>query len=138
MGGRCKRPVQEVFLDLILFNSKINNECIEWTGQLQAYGYGVLYYKNKMYLIHRYLYCIIHKLSYNNTSEVHHICKNKKCINSKHLELKTKVEHAKLHGYKKICWRGHDTSITGRSKQGVCLICRKLWHDIYNKERQNV
>jgi len=83
------------FIKKILGKIRIDGECWIWTGQIR-FGYPrQKYSKRKKILVHRFLYNFFH----NDLSKhliVHHICKNKICVNPIHLKAMTRSEQGKL------------------------------------------
>ena len=68
--------------------------CMNWTGSLNLYGYGVTRYAGKIMLAHRASYLFsVGKI--NNNLCVLHTCDNPKCINPEHLWLGTHQDNMK-------------------------------------------
>lgn len=62
--------------------------CIEWTGSVAGYGYGVLSFYKRNYYVHRLAYRLfIGKIP--NHLMVCHRCDNPRCFNPEHLFLGT-------------------------------------------------
>lgn len=128
--------LKKKLLFAIIENTKIEGECIIYTGVITSDGYGQLSHDYKRYRIHRLIGCIVRNLEYNTDYEFHHTCGNKLCVNSNHVIPLTKREHSQITGKRKICINGHDTSVVGRSKNNVCLACRKMYNNINNKKNK--
>lgn len=68
------------------------NGCIEWTGAINAHGYGQSSYyvdgKQRNCNAHRFSYLVTHG-EIPEGMHVHHVCYNRRCINPAHLELRT-------------------------------------------------
>lgn len=112
---------------------KINKQtgCWEWLGGTFTNGYGVFKAKRKTWRAHRYSYTIS-KGKIPENKILHHKCENKLCVNPKHLEPITILEHPKIstnHNTNKThCIRGHLLSgknlyITPSSGKRVCSKC---------------
>lgn len=109
------------------------DDCIEATGKPDATtGYVRKSVGNRIYYAHRLAFAA----QYGDIPEgmqIHHMCRNKLCINTKHLRLVTPKEHSKEHGLngiakihadKQECKRGHP--LDGKNKkQRYCLECHR-------------
>jgi hypothetical protein len=82
------------------FNSQyeIIHGCWVWKSYLSKIGYGRFYFKGKLMLAHRYSYENFVGLIPDNM-EVDHKCKNKSCVNPKHLEAVTHKENIRRYFY---------------------------------------
>jgi len=95
--------------------------CVVFTGH-KIKGYGVIKYQGKNQYVHRVIWYLQHK---EWVKEIDHKCRNKACINIKHLRPVTHSENMLNVEKKTKCKRGHEfTSHNGR--QNICLICRNL------------
>lgn len=72
------------FKNRTILNPKTN--CWEWKGKLMG-KYGP----------HRFFFWLFKGINPGNL-EIHHSCKNQKCVNPDHLEAVTFEEHQKRHG----------------------------------------
>ena len=104
--------------------------CWNWTGNISL-GYGQFASSKKSTRnAHRVLF--EHFNGEVGKLDVHHTCKNKKCVNPAHLKAISRKDHRVLETHKKICPRGHirkdniskgnvreDSTSTG----GQCLTC---------------
>ena len=68
-------------------------DCIVWGGRIGKSGYGFFYYAGKKILAHRFAFAMINKYWPKHTLD--HLCRNKRCINTVHLEDITAKEHGK-------------------------------------------
>ena len=60
------------------------NECLLWNGELTDKGYGIFWYKGKHIMAHRCSYELFVS-EIPKDKQIHHICKNKSCVNPEHL-----------------------------------------------------
>ena len=67
-----------------LESTKITHSCIEWTGNLNAFGYGRFGYESVRVMAHRYSYELFVG-PIPNGNVIHNMCKNRKCVNPSHL-----------------------------------------------------
>lgn len=82
------------------------NKCWEWTGAIDAYGYGSFYFKRKSYKSHRLMYEIHYAEPLNNLHCLHK-CDNRKCVNPLHLFSGTNLDNVKDKIEKGRCYTGN-------------------------------
>lgn len=90
--------------------------CWLWIGYITNNGYGMIHYKRKTDYSHRVSYQIF-KGKIPENKELDHLCRNRSCINPKHLEPVIRSENALrglgpkklglLNSSKKKCQNGH-------------------------------
>lgn len=71
----------------------VNGECREWSLALNSDGYGILSVRGRSVRAHRYAY----KLSGSELPDgaaLDHICRNKRCVEPKHLRIASKKQNA--------------------------------------------
>ena len=70
--------------------------CVEWTGAINASGYGNVRIDGKVMCVHRDAYRSYYGLSWEDIKDliVRHKCDNPCCANPFHLELGTKYDNA--------------------------------------------
>lgn len=80
--------------------------CWLWTGSLHPYGR--ISVEGRGQGAHRFAYELVHGPLFEN-AELHHICRNKGCVNPDHLMALTRAAHGLLDGryYKTHCIHGH-------------------------------
>lgn len=121
------------------------NGCHEWTGCINAYGYGIVGIKYKKYLAHRVAWELANGPIPDGLS-VCHSCDNPPCVNLEHLWLGTHKENmadrdakgrGKEHNAKLNCPAGHpfdeaNTKIRSNG-QRVCKTCSRESQRRYSK-----
>ena len=126
---------------------KIIDECFVWQRALDKDGYGSFYFLKKLRRAHRVAYYF----SFGDIPEnmvIDHTCKNRACVNPKHLRVVTKLqntmENSKSVGAvnkaKKLCKNGHPFD-KKYGKQRYCSICNsakrvrlaRKWREEANK-----
>jgi hypothetical protein len=73
------------------------DECWNWNSAIDTYGYGVFqlsYPKRQTVKAHRVSYELMVS-SIPDDLTIDHLCRNKKCVNPKHLEVVTASENAR-------------------------------------------
>ena len=106
--GRPTQPVKERFWKYI--EAKGSDECWEWKGQRDRYGYGKFKYKTDKWrdvkahrLVWEFTYGPIPKgEGYHGTVIRHFVCDNPPCCNPKHLKPGTTAENNADRKLKKI------------------------------------
>lgn len=115
-----------------------NNGCWEWIGAKTAEGYGTAVVSYKQTSAHRHLYQSVHGLLPKNI-QLDHLCKNKGCVNPKHLEPVTAHENlmrsdsmSAINNRKIQCINGHEFSENNtyyrwrkNRRERDCKTCRK-------------
>ena len=97
--------------------------CWIWNGAIRD-NYGRSWHRGKTYTSHRLSY----KLYVGDIikgNDIHHICKNKLCVNPSHLKSVSKKEHGKL-DLKTHCKYGHEFTPDNtykRKGKRWCKIC---------------
>ena len=125
-----------------LFFNKIivlDSGCWEWQGNLSVKGYGRIGLRGKLYKAHRICYELFYgKIPKGN--DIHHICKNKRCCNPRHLENMTHSDHSITDNHysnQSQCKHGHEynekNTIIYRGGR-VCLICSKKNNDYWRNK----
>lgn len=61
--------------------------CWEWNGSRHPKGYGLFFKNNRTHMAHRFAYESYNDVRLLPDMDVHHICKNKKCICPIHTEV---------------------------------------------------
>lgn len=126
---------------------KKTKSCWNWIGHVTPDGYGIIRFGGKNYRAHRLVYeLLVGKIPTGLVCD--HLCRNKKCVNPKHIEpVTSKVNTLRGTGLtaqnarKKDCKRGHPLSgknlkiIRGRTYR-TCRACHnELWRILRMRKR---
>ena len=104
-------------------------------GAMFRDGYGAMYCDGKMRRAHRVSYEIAHSITLEKENLIHHICRNKACVNPLHLECTTQYTHADSATYgnkeEKYCPHGHkytpeNTYWNRGGRSHECLQCKLI------------
>lgn len=122
------------------FFQKINKtlNCWIWVAHIHSSGYGSMTFKNKAMFAHRASYFLFNGNLIKGLS-IDHICRNKLCVNPKHLRQVTKKQNAlensnspsAINSRKKNCIRGHEfnkenTYVRPDRNGRMCRVCRGI------------
>ena len=108
------------------------NECWDWLGAVVADGYGQIRDQDgRVRGAHRLAW----EMAYGSVpdgKQLDHLCRNRKCVNIRHLEVVTNRENV-VRGFQSRqgdrCKFGHPYD-GGTKRQRVCLTCqRRRWHE---------
>lgn len=110
--------------------------CWEWTGALNSKGYGSMTNGRRgSQLTHRYAYELLVG-SIPRGLQIDHLCRNKSCLNTDHLEPVTNAENARrAAAVQTHCAQGHPLSgdnlrmkpRRGGRAQRSCITCQRRW-----------
>lgn len=128
------RTIPQFDLTRVLTRVEKSDSCWNWKGNVTRHGYGT--YGKSNLMAHRVVYqLLVGNLSQEDTLD--HLCKNKMCVNPKHLEpvpfkvnvLRSDNPYAK-NARKTMCHKGHpfndeNTYIHPKRGHRQCKVCRK-------------
>jgi hypothetical protein len=117
--------------------TKTESGCWEWTAHIDSNGYGRFGLRSASRLAHRVSY-LIHNGFIDAELFLDHLCRNRKCINPKHLEQVTNRENvargtawdwfsSKTHCPQKHEYSAENTYIYSDGRR-ACRTCDKLKH----------
>ena len=95
------------------------NGCWIWTRSKVTGGYGGFSVDGKLKRAHRVCYEIVHDVTLTSDQLLHHLCRNKACVNPAHLEIVSQLTHTDSATYgnkeKTHCPYGHEYT-TGNTR----------------------
>lgn len=94
-GRFCSCAYTEFFNELYSKILKQDNGCWVWIGSKNHtgfYGYGAIHWKNKTYLVHRFIYEMC-KGKIPNGMDLCHKCDNPPCCNPEHMFVGTRSDN---------------------------------------------
>lgn len=121
--------------------------CWQWTAYIDKDGYAKVHINKKNYRAHRWIW-EFERGPISKELEIDHLCRNRACQNTDHMELVTNLENTRrgnacYNRYKIECLRGHPYSGTNLylelHSEGIkrrCKICRKAQQAKYNEKRK--
>ena len=122
--------IEQKVIDRFNNNFIIKGECKLWNKYLDKDGYGTFYFKQKVRKAHRVAY-FMKNGSIPEGMVIDHTCKNRSCVNTKHLRVVTRTQNTMensnsvgaVNKSKTHCKNGH---VFDRFyDQRYCSICQK-------------
>lgn len=108
----------------------MSEECVLWTGKISKMGYGYIYLNGKTHFAHRLQFEKVFG-AIPAGMQLHHLCGNRSCVNPRHLEIVSPLEHAGKSPRVTHCPKGHEMTeensyrSPSRPKYASCLRCRR-------------
>lgn len=124
--------------------SSLGGSCWVFQGDIAPSGYGSVHIGTHGAFAHRVAWILLRGPIPRQT-EIHHLCKVRRCINPDHMQLVTRKEHMRIEGYalQTHCIHGHlfDESNTYIRRDGhggrMCRACdRERQRRKYHAKRQ--
>ena len=114
--------------------------CYIWTGTTTRKGYGIIEYNDKPVLVHRLAY-ELYVGTLDSLLVLDHICENKLCFNTKHLQQISQKENIQLYYERDSTRRGliciHGDLYIKEYKSGKkCMECNKIRNRLYEKDQR--
>lgn len=128
--------VYSLFMNLIdryckyLPDNLNENNCWEWKGCLDTYGYGMFNYKKKTCKAHRLMYEIHYAIELKDLHCLHK-CNNRKCVNPLHLFAGTNLDNIKDKVKKGRCYTGNqkgENNGASKLKDADVIEIRRLYN----------
>ena len=114
-------PPRDVSIRLVEQSFRTESGCLEWTGRLNRAGYAEIGIRHgRGYLAHRISWEIANGREVLPGHELHHICRNRCCIDPGHLTEVTRTQHAALHPEGRN--RGEDRPMAKLTDEAVLAI----------------
>ena len=120
--------------------------CWNWLGSVSDSGYGLFRYMGKTQKAHRVSYILFHG-SIDPQLVIDHLCKNKACVNPKHLDLVLQVENVRRglagkinnpQSSKLVCPMGHEYSGINKSRHRICHKCKVIRQLAYVQRKRAI
>lgn len=113
-------------VDALKYRTKRKGSCLVWTGSINQKGYGRINIDGRLVTAHRYAWYLEFG-AIPDGSQINHICWEKSCVNTDHLELASSYENA---SYRK--------GANSNSTSGIRNVSRKggRWHVSITKDRK--
>jgi len=121
-------------------------KCIAGVGKVdKSTGYYRVSIKGTVFYQHRISYQKANPNEDIKGKIIHHTCRNKGCINPKHLISISRKKHSKEHGLsgisklnseKTVCKLGHALKILNNGKR-ICIICKRKSAREYSKRNRD-
>jgi hypothetical protein len=121
--------------------------CWIWLASTTAQGYGQIYVKNRMVLVHVYLWEQMHGAKPPGMELDHAACDTTFCINPDHLRLVSHRDNmlrgsrnvCAINARKTHCKMGHELAgdnLILKDRYRYCRACRKAWQQVVEARRK--
>lgn len=116
-----------------------DSACWRWMGSVTATGYGRFSYQSRATWAHRASWQMFRGFIPEGM-EIDHTCRNRRCVNPKHLEPVSHRENVRRAADRPTCQRGHlwtsESTITDRKGHRRCRICANEYQRLFRQERR--
>lgn len=117
-----------------------NSDCILFIGGVNKDGYGLFRIMEIQYLAHRVSLILNERCDYIGY-EIHHLCENRRCVNTLHLKALLPIYHTKTKTFynsiKTSCIRGHrfteENTYVRENGKRECRSCKRITNNRYRK-----
>lgn len=113
---------------------RIDSGCLEWQGHRLKTGYGQIADSGKCRMVHRVAYEHVHG-PVPEGLEIDHLCRNRACVEVRHLEAVTHRENLNRKPKPTACPRGHAMSGSNIKLEGGKRRCRRCRNAKQNARR---
>ena len=130
------------------FWSKVDrtDACWNWIGAINEKGYGLFRFNGKTSKAHRVSYILTFG-GIDDNMVMDHLCRNRKCVNPKHLDPVTQKENIgrglsgkvnNSQSRKTHCPKGHEYSGVSKIGTRICHKCKVINQMAYKKRLANI
>lgn len=135
-------PWETRFLDKV---STHPSGCLVWTASTRGKGYGRFWLDGKMQFAHRVAYLLATGQEVPQDKTIDHLCKNRLCVNSDHLEVVDLQENIlrsdcppARNARKRFCKNGHpfspDNTYIFTKNTGKFRQCKQCWKETRRRQ----